>query len=189
MPREKRRRGQKRYIHLTAIGIQILKCNIVGPFLEDAVLPDVPRKRKRSIKTMYTNQENKHAKDQENQHVRWKALHFFLTRAACGVGYNKIEPDGIHYRSEPHEGVSIMDLVHQRDDNFMYIDAHIRVSKPEAEEIMQLLLSKGIVEVISDTCITSTEEKRHNDDVRYGIKDKSLAEFIVQWGGFQNAVQ
>jgi hypothetical protein len=138
---------------------------------------------------------------EQQQQNRWKAIHFILTRGAYGVGYNiPIGPevpsakgmfqsvDGVRYRSEHHEGVAITDLVEQRDDNFMYIDAHIRVSKSEAERIMQMLLAEGIMEEISQRGNISMDANGQSEDVRYGIKDKSLAEYVLQWGSFQNAV-
>ena len=42
-----------------------------------------------------------------------------------------------------------MDLVEQKDDNFLYINAYIHVSRPEAERIMQMLLVEGIMKEIS----------------------------------------
>jgi hypothetical protein len=226
-PREVRR-GQKVCFHLTTTGAQILKYGIVRPFLEDTVLPNVPPKGKRrgknaqvdnairmvkrihnygtlsraSAKTESKGQGPMDNPEQEQQQQkRWKAIHFFLTRGAYGVGYNiPVGPevpsakgmfqsiDGVRYRSEHHEGVSITDLVEQRDDNFMYVDAHIRVTKSEAERIMQILLVEGIMEEISQRGNISMDANGQSEVVRYGIKDKSLAEYVLRWGSFQNAV-
>ena len=48
-----------------------------------------------------------------------------------------------------------MDLVEQKDDNFSYINAYIRVSRPEADRMMQMLLADGIMEEMSQMNITS----------------------------------
>ena len=195
------RRGQKGYFHLTATGIQILKYGIVRPFLEDTVLPNVPSKGKRRGKKAQVVKDNPHQElqpieEQEIQQNRWKAIHFLLNRGAFGVGYNI--PDGlslsgnVYYTSERREGVSIMDLVEEKDDSFIEVNSYIRVSKPEAERIMQILLAEGIMEEISqkDNNIAAVNRngQKKSEDVRYGIKDYSLAEYILQWGCFQSAV-
>ena len=82
--------------------------------------------------------------DQEQQQQnRWKAIHFLLNRGVFGVGYNipdGLSPSGhVYYTSERREGVSIMDLVEEKDDFFIEVNSYIRVSKPEAERIMQKL--------------------------------------------------
>ena len=81
-----------------------------------------------------------------------------------------------------------MDLVEQRDDNFMYINAHIRVSKSEAERIMRILLAEGIMKEINQMDYISIHGNGQGEDARYSIKDKSLAEYVLQWGSFQNDV-
>ena len=53
---------------------------------------------------------------------------------------------------------------------------------------MQMLLAEGIMKEISQTGNISINGNGHGEDVRYDIKDKSLAEYILQWGSFQNAV-
>ena len=61
--------------------------------------------------------------EQEIQQNRWKAIHFLLNRGAFGVGYNipdGLSPSGhVYYTSERREGVSIMDLVEEKDDFFI----------------------------------------------------------------------
>ena len=159
--------------------------------MEDTVLPNVPSKGKRRGKKTHVNKDDPHLEpqpieEQEIQQNRWKAIHFLLTRGEYGVGYNiLVDPGGVHYRSERHEGVSIRDLVEQRDDNFLYIDAHIRISKPEAERIMQMLLAEGIMKEISQRDSISMNGNEQDEDARYGIKDKSLAEYILQWDAFR----
>ena len=135
--------------------------------------------------------------DQEQQQQnRWKAIHFLLNRGVFGVGYNipdGLSPSGhVYYTSERREGVSIMDLVEEKDDFFIEVNSYIRVSKPEAERIMQILLAEGIMDEISqrdnNTAAVNRNGQKKSEDVRYGIKDRSLAEYILQWGFFQSAV-
>lgn len=190
----KSKKGQKTYITVTGLCNQIVKYGYIKPFLEDEVLPNVPSKGKRRGKKIQLDKDDPHQElqlieEQEIQQNRRKAIHFLLTRGAYGVGYNiPLDPGGIYYRSEHHEGVSIMDLVEQRDDNFMYINAHIRVSKSEAERIMRILLAEGIMKEINQMDNISIHGNGQGEDARYSIKDKSLAEYVLQWGSFQNDV-
>ena len=217
----KSKKGQKTYITVTDLCTQIVKYGYIKPLLEDTVLPNVPSKGKRRGKNAQVDKAIRIVKrihnrgfqsrasattrkgqgprdnpDQEQQQNRWKAIHFLLNRGAFGVGYNI--PDGlslsgnVYYTSERREGVSIMDLVEEKDDSFIEVNSYIRVSKPEAERIIQILLAEGIMEEISqrDNNIAAVNRngQKKSEDVRYGIKDYSLAEYILQWGCFQSAV-
>jgi hypothetical protein len=192
----KSKKGQKTYITVTDLCAQIMKYGYIKPFLEDTVLPNVPSKGKRRGKNAHVDKVKDNPDQEQQQQNRWKAIHFLLNRGAFGVGYNipdGLSPSGhVYYTSERREGVSIMDLVGEKDDFFIEVNSYTRVSKSEAEKIMQMLLAEGIMEEISqrdnNTAAVNLNGQKKSEDVRYGIQDKSLAEYVLQWGFFQSAV-
>jgi hypothetical protein len=82
------------------------------------------------------------------------------------------------YKGDFLEGVSIMDLLEQRDKSFALIFAYIKISKTEAEQIMNMLLYENVMKEIGIL----------NGEVRYGIVDETFRSYVQDWGSLHNEI-
>lgn len=78
------------------------------------------------------------------------------------------------YRIDCHkEGVSLIDLVEQRDISCSGIFSHIRVTYGEAQELMCILLDEKIMKEIGE----------EDGEIRYGIVDNALTLYLEDYLG------
>ena len=181
--KENWRRGQRVTVTLTKTGEQILKFGIIRVYLD--YLHDKRCNSKTGIKKSTISRQV--SRDRRGERIL-KAIHFLVTRGVFGVSYAKfvdqskenLEPGDFGwdssrmYRIDCHkEGVSLIDLLEQRDISCSGIFAHIKVARKEAEELMRILLDLGIMKEIGE----------EDGEIRYGIDDNALTLYIEDYLG------
>ena len=183
--KEKRRRGQKITVTLTDTGELILKFGIVRIFLA-YMHKENEKNHKQSFNSIPYGKAG--GDEDSSEQRRLKAIHFFLARGEFGVSYpkiidireTKIEPgyvrlDEFHFWSvdRHEEGISVEDLVEQRDISCSGIFAYLSVTKEEAEELKNFLVDEGVMKEIG----------KEGREIRYGIADNALKLYIKDYLG------
>ena len=178
-------RGQKVTATLSKIGEQILKFGIIRIYLD--YLHNKNCSSKKVIKKSTNSRIKKAIKNRQEEYLL-KAIHFLITRGTFGVSYaravdqSKEEPEPGYFgwdssrmlRVYCHkEGVSLDDLLEQKDISCSGIFSHIKVLRKEAEELMRILLDEGIMKEIG----------KEDGEIRYGIVDNALTLYIEDYLG------
>ena len=175
--KENWRRGQKINVTLNKIGQQILNFGIIRKYLEYL------HKKECSNKTDI----RKTIKNKEEEDLI-KAVYFLLTRGVFGVSYARIvdqskedlEPGDFGWDNSTmqrvychKDGVSLNDLIEQRDISCSGIFSDIRVSSSNPKKLMHHLLDEGIMREIGEV----------DGEIRYGIADDTLRLYIEDYLG------